>query len=268
MPDVTARSPKVFDSIGKCIYCGATDGLTREHVLPIGLGGGLILPDASCPRCSKITCKIENDCMRKMLLPYRLFANMVRRRNNLPTHIPLILDTMDHKEFTIRTEIHPKIIALPEITQYAGFLRKSPIGERFSVKYKIFSHDDDSNKTFRHLQINKNAIVNVDMYSYARMLAKIAHASLVGIIGLNAFEPFLPPLILGDNNALGPYLIGRSIRSVWNPDRIPVHQIGYFSFHFDNSMYVAVDLRMFADLGDESPMYTIIAGKLTSEATP
>jgi hypothetical protein len=42
---------------------------------------------------------------------------------------------------------------------------------------------------------------------FARMLAKIAHAATVGWLGLDSFKPYLPPLILGeDENAA--YLVG------------------------------------------------------------
>src|SRR4051794_33678678 len=63
--------------IGQCIYCGNTKPpLTREHVLPRGLGGfkspngyrsALVLQNASCEPCRKATQQIENDCLVNML---------------------------------------------------------------------------------------------------------------------------------------------------------------------------------------------------------
>ncbi len=36
------------DPIGRCIYCGGRKGLLDEHIIPYGLGGNLVLPEASC----------------------------------------------------------------------------------------------------------------------------------------------------------------------------------------------------------------------------
>ncbi|WP_217539485.1 HNH endonuclease, partial [Stenotrophomonas sp. GbtcB23] len=46
--------------VGASIYCGATDGrLTEEHIIPKGLGGTLVLPQASCDDCAAITSLFE-----------------------------------------------------------------------------------------------------------------------------------------------------------------------------------------------------------------
>ena len=39
-------------SVGSCIYCGATDQLTDEHIIPLALGGRFVLPDSSCAKYS------------------------------------------------------------------------------------------------------------------------------------------------------------------------------------------------------------------------
>src|SRR5229473_1218955 len=51
--------------IGKCIYCGTTEGdLTEEHVTPFGLSGRLVLLNASCRSCAKITSALETTLLR------------------------------------------------------------------------------------------------------------------------------------------------------------------------------------------------------------
>lgn len=62
-----------FLNVGACIYCGdKTPPLSREHVLPRGLGGGsapdgysgaLVLQNASCEICRRVTQKIEEQCL-------------------------------------------------------------------------------------------------------------------------------------------------------------------------------------------------------------
>src|ERR1700674_474582 len=45
--------------IGRCIYCGSTENLTDEHVLPLALGGTDLLRDGSCLSCNAATAEIE-----------------------------------------------------------------------------------------------------------------------------------------------------------------------------------------------------------------
>src|ERR1700733_7626443 len=48
-----------YDPVGSCIYCGRTtlphgvDRFTDEHIIPLGLGGTRILPEASCVKCQR-----------------------------------------------------------------------------------------------------------------------------------------------------------------------------------------------------------------------
>src|ERR1035437_3481789 len=53
--------------IGRCIYCGETQGkLTEEHVSPLGLNGLITLLAASCSECNKATSRIEEYVLRRM----------------------------------------------------------------------------------------------------------------------------------------------------------------------------------------------------------
>ena len=53
--------------VGRCIYCGETQGqLTEEHVSPFGLNGLITLLAASCPECNKATSRIEDYVLRRM----------------------------------------------------------------------------------------------------------------------------------------------------------------------------------------------------------
>ena len=49
-----------YPAVGRCIYCGATEPplgarrFTDEHIIPLALGGNLILQEASCTDCAAI----------------------------------------------------------------------------------------------------------------------------------------------------------------------------------------------------------------------
>src|ERR1039458_9151362 len=55
--------------IGRCIYCGTTEGrLSDEHVTPYGLSGRLVLVDASCDRHEKVN-SVWQDHWKVIRLP-------------------------------------------------------------------------------------------------------------------------------------------------------------------------------------------------------
>ena len=46
---------RTYPPVGRCIYCGSTDTLTDEHIIPLALNGTGLLPKSSCVACAKIT---------------------------------------------------------------------------------------------------------------------------------------------------------------------------------------------------------------------
>ena len=64
--------PSNAPDIGKCIYCGSTDiALSREHVIPYGLWGDLVLGHASCDACARKTSAIERRIQRESMRGFR-----------------------------------------------------------------------------------------------------------------------------------------------------------------------------------------------------
>jgi hypothetical protein len=59
---------KTYPPAGLCVYCESVEQLlSREHIIARGLGGRLVLPEASCAQCRKITSEIEFMCLRAIL---------------------------------------------------------------------------------------------------------------------------------------------------------------------------------------------------------
>jgi HNH endonuclease len=71
---------RTYRSIELCIYCGSTEELSDEHIIPMGLGGRLVLSHASCAICSSKTSKQERTCLRTMYGPLRLLYGLPSRR--------------------------------------------------------------------------------------------------------------------------------------------------------------------------------------------
>jgi hypothetical protein len=61
-------------ALGQCIYCYERfplDELGDEHIVPLNLGGNLILPHASCSTCGEKTSAAEGHCARAMYADLR-----------------------------------------------------------------------------------------------------------------------------------------------------------------------------------------------------
>src|SRR5687767_8158480 len=95
--------------VGFCIYCGSRKPpLTREHVLPRGLGGNeaprgrshaLVLRHATCEKCREITREVEEICLLGPLLPIRRVLGLTRKDRRTPTS-PILVRHADGRETT------------------------------------------------------------------------------------------------------------------------------------------------------------------------
>jgi len=97
----------------------------------------------------------------------------------------------------------------------------------------------------------------VNMLLFARMLAKIAHSYAVANLGLSAFSPMLPDLILG-RSAAAPWLVGGDA-SRPPPETDPsLHHVYLQRCLTSGVEYVLVAVRLFAFVG--MPRYHVVVG--------
>ncbi|MBB3571987.1 hypothetical protein [Rhizobium sp. BK491] len=261
--DVSAAKARVFPPVGRCIYCGGAGALTKEHIFPAGLGGGLLLPRASCTSCQREIQIFEDICMRKTLLPHRRARGLVRHPHDLPATVPLVLDLDLQGPTRVALDAHPNVLVLPGMRDLPGILAGRSPETVVQFDYKIFGHTDILDQTKRRLLDQQVVGIDLDGYAWLRMLAKIAHGYAVAELGFNRFSPALPDLILGRNPALCSYLIGNCPVPSPIPDSPPLLIIGMLCVTMGEQRLVAVNLRLFADLGVETPVYTVIAGSFT-----
>ena len=86
----------IYPPVGRCIYCGATEPpadigrFTDEHIIPLAMGGNLILPQASCKQCEKIINReIETPvCSQEwgLLRAKRNFPTRNKKKRKAKTH--------------------------------------------------------------------------------------------------------------------------------------------------------------------------------------
>jgi hypothetical protein len=260
--DVWAGKDDVFGPIGHCIYCGGDGGgaLTREHVNPRGLGGGLILRAAVCKPCQETIHAVETTCMQKTLLPYRRFIGLVNHPNNLPATLPLLLDWELKGPTRVALDKHPDVVVLPGLRELPGILIGHSPTQKIEFEYKIFGALTIVEDLRRKFQQQTHVGINLDGYSWVRMLAKIAHGYAVAQPGFDGFSPLLPDLILGRKPTLASHLVGKCPVPPPIPEKPPSVMIEPRVVSTGEQRFFAVNLRLFTELGPETPIYTVIAG--------
>lgn len=114
--EIPTLNRHVYDSVGFCIYCGASEDLRDEHIVPYGLGGNLVLPKSSCGACADITSKFERSVLRGSFWPVRVFREIQSRRkhNEAPKYFPLTVHKSDKEEtFDILLGEYPIVLPFP-----------------------------------------------------------------------------------------------------------------------------------------------------------
>ena len=249
-----------YAAVGACIYCGTSERrLTREHIIPLGLGGNWILPKASCDTCSAITRDIEQFCLRPMLGPFRIRLRLpTRRPKERPTTLQLEFMRTDgmRERSTVPAEDFPGV-CFGFRWPAPGLLRGQPPTENFEGELvaRLIEHEVRAHATPDGRKVKLGA---VNMLLFARMLAKIAHSYAVANLGLSAFSPLLPDLILG-RSAAAPWLVGGDASAPPLETERSLHDVYLQHCLTSDVEYVLVAVRLFAFVG--MPRYHVVVGK-------
>jgi hypothetical protein len=134
-------------NVGVCIYCGDTKGpLTREHVIPRGLGGNvppqdlsdaLVLQKATCERCRRITAKIEEDCLLPMMNHARARLGL-KRKDRADATMETLIEMPDGTtgRRVVAADEALGMVLIPSFYE-AGALTSKPITDTAPCDYQI-----------------------------------------------------------------------------------------------------------------------------------
>lgn len=259
----TRPNPVVYEPVGQCIYCGVrAEKLNREHVIPLGLDGGFVLPNSSCGSCGKITGDFEQICLRKNFGAYRRHSKLSSGRHRAK-HRPLVISVINpdgtFSNKTVSLADYPAFILLPKFDE-PGLLTERlshPLIARFESTLSIADMKALEEQHGGKIQLR----CEFDMLAFAKMLTKIAHSMAVGELGAENFEPLAPRFILGKDNTVGGGLIGQSDWFPSNKFRSTLHHIGLHLIPLGERHLVGVGIQLFCRASKTT--YTVIAGKLT-----
>jgi hypothetical protein len=259
-----------YAPVGRCIYCGTDQGLTREHIIPLGLSGDRTLPQASCVVCAKITGEIEKKCLRDMLRPIRTRLGMrSRRKKERPDKLPLhIVRDGRHVTHYLPIKDYPTILGMLSFDQPRFLSGKPPQEDKgglvapglYGLNIDVKSYIAEYTKKHGGSGLSFGPI---QPGLYARMLAKIAHAYTVAEYGVDSFSPFLIELILSGTddpfNLVGGDLDdpGTKIHVLKTDD---LHAIMIDEREIRGKRCLVVTIQLFACLN--APIYSVVVGEI------
>jgi hypothetical protein len=191
--------------IGKCIYCGTSDGkLSDEHAIPYGLSGDLVLHEASCQKHADITSVIELRCLRGLLGRARAKLNLRTRRPKLVTTFFKFNHGFGWNKTAVDAKEFAGINPLP-VFDPPAFLR----GQRIDGGIKIRALDTlnlgspipNLPGIVKGRKLSYKFEAKLDVWVFARMIAKIGYCCAIAHLGLEKIsETYILPSILGDSN--------------------------------------------------------------------
>jgi hypothetical protein len=257
------EKPRVYKPVWRCIYCGSTVTLSKEHIIAGGLGGNTILPKSSCEKCRKMTQEFETVCLRSNFFYYRIHTGLQRHANERPEGLPLRIGGRDG---LVAPTAHPNLLILPRMLE-PGILSGAPLGMFYVVKWGRFGDAKALEEIINRHGAPISVDYNFNITQFVRMLAKIAHGFICAELNerdelkAEIFRPFLPDFIRGINFDLGPYLVGQSNKMLELPiDRFDLHQTVMALFLERDRCLVSVGVRLFSNW--RGLVYCVIAGEL------
>jgi len=253
-----------YPPVGHCIYCGETDSLSREHIIPFGLNGNAVLAAASCARCRNITASFEREVLRGSMRTVRVLLKFQSRKKHqgaaLTERLRFTRDGVS-ESIDLPIERFPILLPFPKFAP-PRFLtggqnsRLDVTGVAtisFGPRPEIVGKELGAQELI--LQSRPDRPV-----SFARMIAKIGYAmahALGEIHRLEGPSPVLPS-ILGDVDD-----IGRWVGTLTGPIRkypTLLHRIEIHP-HRERRLLVA-EVQLFSN--SETPTYEAILGYLKS----
>lgn len=240
------------------------DGRTRlsdEHIIPLSLGGNLVLREASCDECAKIiNSQIETPVLFKewkLLRIKRGFPSRSKKKDQ-PTHLTL----MSKWGSPIRVPIQDYSCPVPAYQfKTARILDDSNRGDdnKHWTMAMYADTDEEANMRIKFPAWNGQHNIRAQPYQFARLLAKIAYGRVVSEYGLDGFKPLVLDIILGKSDDYF-YTVGGEIGiqpRVEGGDHILDIEV---HIQKESRALIVVYMRLFSQI--ESPHYRVVVGEI------
>lgn len=248
--------------LGRCIYCGSGSyepigdaRLADEHIVPYALNGRYVLAEASCHRCEGITNKFENAILRGGFHGMRVFLNLKSRKKSHPSELPLFdVNGVKGNKVMVNIQDYPCTVLFPGLRTPAILELPEETSPNSSGVFLPLNYNSERLHSLGIYKFGTNAF---DLYSFARMLAKIGFCLAVDRYGLNSFHPWILPFIMNDKGAGIYQLVGAA---PYSEDKSgETHDLMLKLIQLNGKQLIAAQIRLFSDL--DTPWYYVIIGE-------
>lgn len=257
----------LYPAVGKCIYCGTTtlpagtNCFGDEHIIPLALGGNLVLKEASCRACERIiNSQIESHVLLKEWIYLRIKRNFPTRgkSKNRPTHVTL--KATNGKPLSVPIKDYSTPVPSYKFIEPRILSRSPRTNDNAHWTMDIFTdHDAELSMRAKYPQWDGIHRLIPQPFRFARLLAKIAHARAAAEYGLDGFFPLNNDVILGASDDYF-YTVGGHLES--QPAIPGGDHILDLSLLFQSPRLalLIVDIRLFSQV--ISPAYKVVAGEI------
>jgi hypothetical protein len=251
---------RVIGDVGRCIYCGSSDSLQREHVIPLALQGHFVLDHASCRRCAAITGRMEQEMLRGWFLAPRTTLQLkTRRPKERPAALPAIVRRAGvDQQAMIPIDAYPSALIFPLFAPPIAIVDRPVVALQVTGGMRlVFVGRVPRGVLPQELGGDQVRVeVQGDPYAFAQMIAKIAWGFAVAAWGIDALAGSpIPAMVLGDRKEIGRWFGGA-------PDELPPTSEGLHAvmawINEDGRRLVRV--KLFGQLG--GPDYLVIVADL------
>ena len=242
-----------------CTICGIKQEkthLTKEHVVPLSLGGEFVIRNSTCKPCQNNTSKFERIIARRLFLNHRsAFVLKSRRKNSIPVKVPI-----DIVMFGILIGI-PKRIYLdakdaPILVAVPGW-GTAPILTGVSAKQKDFRSKSISVTKPDYAKMERikrrylaetvySAVSIVEAEPLAKLVNKVAICFAKYYFGVRAKYFGAKLLNSTKNQELFPYFIGSCGSNFFEEE----NDIRCFSLNVGQKSYIGVAWKIFPHFFD------------------
>lgn len=248
---------KQYQPLGHCMYCGTTDNLTNEHIVPFGLSGSVVLPKSSCEDCAKVTGTFEGQVLRGPMRSVRMLRDLKSRskHSGSPTSYPIKV----RRNNVIET-IELPLAQYPILLHFPTFVS---VREKNETREKGITLTGLASISFG--QSPEAAIRALDAQeifwdgatdhpvSFARMIGKIGYAMAVaeGLIDTTDNRPPIVASLLGQEDRIGQWVSNQHNDFRKYPGVL--HRLRTHKDPATNS--IVVEVQLFSD--SDTPTYLV-----------
>lgn len=259
----------VVGNIGRCIYCGSTEDLTDEHIIPFGLQGQWVLENASCKACAKITSAFEHDILRNAWLSARAAIGIkTRHKKKRPGKFPLVLEKADGstEERLVIPQEHLSalpFLVFPLPTSLGGPNTTKGINWNWDMHAITFGAQYDALRRDHPDALRIGSKVDFEPVNFAKMIGKIGYGMAVASFGLERVcNSQVISAILGKTDDIGRWVGGSATPRNYDPNEPGLHKVTVEEKNGSTELRVYVTL--FAQFG--GPEYIVCVNLSDSQS--